>query len=153
MAERSGPFDGIRQLVERLNSQLEQAARSWDLEADTRSRLEESMGRSTSLDLADEGDAFVVTVDVPGYETDDIEIRLSGETLSIRGERERRTEHEADDGTFIRRERTVQSFSRHVTLPASVDADGVDATVNNGILTVRLPKREPTDESRSIQIE
>ncbi|RKD97891.1 Hsp20/alpha crystallin family protein [Halopiger aswanensis] len=160
MADRSDPFDSITELFERLSRQLETAARSWDAEMDVRdgggSRFDFSMTHSSpSLDLADEGEEFVVTVDVPGYDTEDLEIRLSGETLSIRGERE----HEAERGgdgeheQYIRRERAVQSFNRRVQLPDSVEADDVSATVNNGILTVQLPKREPADESTSIDIE
>ncbi|GAB3668891.1 Hsp20/alpha crystallin family protein [Halopiger thermotolerans] len=157
MADRSDPFDSIADLFDRLSRQFETAARSWDAEMDVRDggggRFDFSMSQSsTSLDLADEGEAFVVTVDVPGYDTDDLEIRLEGETLSVRGERERE-EEAGDDENYIRRERAVQSFSRQVRLPEPVDADEVSATVNNGILTVRLPKREPSDESTSIDVE
>ena len=158
MEDRTSPFDSLEETFERLNRRLETAARSWESEIDSRSRLDLSMGRtSTKLDLADEGDAFVATVDVPGYGSDDLEIRIRGETLAISGERER--DHAtADDradrpGTYVRREREAQSFSRQVRLPGPVDADGVTATVTNGILTVRLPKREPPGETHTIDIE
>ncbi|ELZ01101.1 heat shock protein Hsp20 [Natrialba chahannaoensis JCM 10990] len=160
MADRSSPFDGIEELLEKLNRQLETAARSWEqsIEDQSQRRLDLSMNvgsGSTSLDIADEDEEFVVTVDVPGYETDDLDIRLSGELLTIEGERKRAEGHddEEDRGVYIRREREVQSFSRKVTLPAAVDADGIDATINNGILTIRLPKREPDSESHRIDID
>lgn len=178
MADRSDPFDGIADLLEGLARQLEAAARSLKSErgtesessaaanaettatADTRQRIDLSTRASsastattaaTSLECTDEGDAFVVTVDVPGYETDDLEIRLSGSTLSIRGERERERSDTA--AQYVRREREVQSFSRQLTLPEPVAEDDVDATVNNGMLTVRLPKRDPSDDAASIDIE
>ncbi len=109
-------------------------------------------GSATSLDVAEEGEEFVVTVDVPGYETDDLEINLTGETLKIRGERARETD-QVDEETYIRRERELRSFSRQVRLPAVVDADGVDATLNNGVLTIRLPTLESDDNAQTIDIE
>lgn len=164
MADRSGPFDDLEELFDRLTRQLESAARSWELEADRAADEGRTPGRSirqsvsltsaaTSLDLADEGDEFVVTVDVPGYETDDLEIRLSGRTLSIRGEREREAERGDTAAQYIRREREVQSFNRQLRIPESIDEDDVSATVNNGILTIRLPKRNPSDEAMSIDID
>lgn len=154
MADRPRPFDGIDELLDRLNRRIETAARSWETGMDNRSQLDLSMGDSaSSLDLADEGDEFVVTVDVPGYESDDLELRLSGETVAISGEREHREESGGDDENYIRRERKTKSFSRQVRLPEPVDADAVQASVNNGVLTIRLPKREPSEEGHSIDIE
>lgn len=151
MADRSSPFDDVQELLDKLATQLESAARTWETDLDAPGRFDRSTSRSaTNLDLADEGEAFVVTVDVPGYDGDDLEIRLSGDTLSIRGERERTAER--DDDTYLRREREVTSFSRQVSLPEPVDADEVDATVNNGILTIRLPKVSVDEGSREIEI-
>ena len=163
MTDRSGPFDDLAELFDRLAQQLETAARSWETERVTEDRERPSPARSirqsmsmtsasTSIDLADEGDEFVVTADVPGYDTDDLEIRLSGTTLSVRGERERKAERSDDTAQYIRREREVQSFSRQLQLPEPIDEDDVSATVNNGILTIRLPKREGADGSTSIDI-
>ncbi|WP_226479072.1 Hsp20/alpha crystallin family protein [Natrinema amylolyticum] len=154
MADRPRPFDGIDDLLDRLNRQIETAARSWESQVDDRSQLDLSMsGAETSLDLADEGDEFVVTIDVPGYESDDLELRLSGQTLAVSGEREHRQEIGGDEENYIRRERKTQSFSRQLRVPEPVDADGVQASVNNGILTIRLPKHEPDDDAHSIDIE
>ena len=164
MVDRPTPFDGLEDVLDRLNRQLETAAQTWQSEVDGRSRLDLSMdGAATRLDLADRGDEFVVTVDVPGYETADLEIRMRGETLDISGERrqtfeesaglDEREESDEREGTYIRRERETQSFSRQVRLPEPVDADAVTATVNNGVLTVRLPKQEPSDGTRTIDIE
>ncbi|WP_254523702.1 Hsp20/alpha crystallin family protein [Natrinema caseinilyticum] len=154
MSDRPRPFDGLEALLNRLNRQLETAARSWETQLDNRSQLDLSVGAAaTSIDLADEGDEFVVTADVPGYESDDLELRLSGETLALSGNRERAEDIGGDEENYIRRERELESFSRQIRLPESVDADTVRASVNNGILTIRLPKREPTDEAHSIDID
>ncbi|MFD1564155.1 Hsp20/alpha crystallin family protein [Haloarchaeobius amylolyticus] len=154
MADRPRPFDGIEELLDRLNRQIETATKSWETQLDNRSRLDLSTsGSEMQLDLADEDDEFVVTVDVPGYESDDLELRLTGETLAISGTRERTEEVGGEDETYLRRERKAQSFSRQIRLPEPVDKDAVQASVNNGILTVRLPKREPSEEAHSIDIE
>ncbi|WP_126661026.1 Hsp20/alpha crystallin family protein [Haloterrigena salifodinae] len=181
MSDRPTPFDGLDELFDQLNRRLETAARTWQSEVDDRSRLDLSMsGAATRLDLTDQGDEFVATVDVPGYESDDLEIRVRDETLAIRGERqhavtessglgerdnleerereETRGTGEGDrageqEGTYIRRERELQSFSRQVRLPERVDADAATGTVNNGVLTVRLPKLEPGGETRTIDID
>ncbi|ADB60813.1 heat shock protein Hsp20 [Haloterrigena turkmenica DSM 5511] len=186
MSDRPTPFDGLDELFDQLNRRLETAARTWQSEIDDRSRLDLSMsGGGIRLDLTDHGDEFVATVDVPGYESDDLEIRLRDDALAISGERqqtfeesdgvdehgglegsehdlegepettERDETHETSEpeGTYIRRERELQSFSRQVRLPDPVDTDAATATVNNGVLTVRLPKLESDGETRTIDID
>ncbi|WP_049888959.1 Hsp20/alpha crystallin family protein [Natronococcus occultus] len=148
MASRRNPFDRLEELFDRLNRQFEEAPRTWETE--NGSRFAVAAG-GTSLDLADHDDEFVVTVDVPGYEPDDLESRLSGDTLFLSGERGSETTDERED--YLRRERELESFSRQVTLPEPVDADGIEATVNNGVLTIRLPKLEPGGSSHAIDIE
>lgn len=152
MVDRRNPFERIEDLFNRVNRQFGDASRTWEMDTDDRGQFDFSTG-STSLDLADHGDEFVVTVDVPGYEADDLSSSLSGDTLLVSGERERETAFDEDDETYIRREREMQSFSRQIHLPEPVDADEVHATVNNGILTIHLPKLESTGESHSIDIE
>ncbi|QCS42672.1 Hsp20/alpha crystallin family protein [Natrinema versiforme] len=154
MADRPRPFDGIDELLDRLNRQIETATKSWETQVDQRSQLDLSMsGAETSLDLADEGDEFVVTIDVPGYESDDLELRLSGQTLAVSGQREHSQDLGGEEENYIRRERETKSFSRQLRLPEPVDDDAVKASVNNGILTIRLPKRESDEEARSIDID
>lgn len=97
-----------------------------------------------SVDLADHGDEFVVTADVPGFETDDIDLRLRDDALVISAEREQSTEE--DQENYIRSEREHRSLVESVRLPESVDEDGTSAEYHNGVLTVHLPKVEPSDE-------
>ncbi|MBX0322341.1 Hsp20/alpha crystallin family protein [Halomicroarcula sp. F13] len=90
-------------------------------------------------DILDEGDAFVVHADLPGYDSEDIDVQLVEERkLTISADHSESTE--ATDGRYVQHERRRQSASRTVTLPEAVDEDGTSAAYEDGVLTVRLPK-------------
>ncbi len=149
MARRDNPFNNIERIFEQMSRQFEDAAKTWD---------EDFFGfdiqgsQRISIDLADRDSAFVVTADVPGFDKDDIEVRLADNTLHIQADREE--SDETEEGTYLRRERRRRSMSRSVRLPEPVEDEGVSATYQNGVLTITLPKVEPTtDEGRSIDID
>jgi len=92
------------------------------------------------LNVGDKGDSFVVSAEIPGMKTDDLEIKIEGETLTLKGERK---PQEADAGaSYHRRERATGMFQRSLTLPGQVDPDKVNATYKNGVLTVTLVKEK-----------
>lgn len=107
-------------------------------------------GGSVPVDVVEREDGYVVTADLPGYEKDDIDIRLSGSTLTISAERS--TEREDEDGEYVRRERSRQSVSRTVRLPDRLDESTTSATYNNGILTITIGRAD-ADTGESISIE
>jgi HSP20 family protein len=130
------PFEELEDALERMAEQFEEGV------AGARSG-------TTPVDVRDEGDAFVVAVDLPGYDADDVELTLSGRRLEVAAERT----HEAiEEGDYVRRERTRTEVERSVRLPADVDEAGIAATLDAGVLTVTLPKRAP-EEGRRIEIE
>ncbi|MFU1781332.1 Hsp20/alpha crystallin family protein [Haloarcula japonica] len=91
------------------------------------------------VDIVDEGDAFVVHADLPGYDSADIDVQLVEDrklTISAASSQER----EATDGQYVQRERRQQSLSRSVRLPEAVDEAETTASYDNGVLTVRLAK-------------
>jgi HSP20 family protein len=90
------------------------------------------------LDVADAGDQYAVTVDLPGVRADDVTVHVEGDVLEISGQRVTVTEE--DRNRFHRVERVSGSFSRRVRLPDVVDADAVTATYADGVLEVRVPK-------------
>lgn len=141
---RKNPFDDIEELFDRLSQQFEnQPAFDQDV-------FGMAGSKRISIDLADRGGEFVATADVPGFEKDEIDVRVTGDTLSIEAEREE--EREAEDETYIRNERRSQSMRRSIRLPEPVEEEDVSATYQNGVLTITLPKHEP-DTGRSISIE
>lgn len=83
-------------------------------------------------------DRYVLTAEVPGLEPGEVDVSLTGETLTLRGER-RRPESVREE-QYRRQERIFGRWSRSVTLPERVDGSGVTAHCANGILTVVLPK-------------
>jgi HSP20 family protein len=154
MTDRNNPFDELERLIERMTRQFDQLDEHTGM--GRAGSDEEPPAARTSLDVADHDDAFVVTVDVPGFDKDDVSVQLREDALTISAEAEARkeSEREDDDVTYLRRERSRRSVRRTVTLPSPVDADETTATYRNGVLTVRLPKVEPDEgPGESIDIE
>lgn len=107
---------------------------------------ERALVRVPRMQSRDTGDAIVVTAELPGLAPDDLQIELQQDTLTVRGETRR--EDESEGGRF---ERHV-SFYRQVRLPEEIDADQVKASYDNGVLTIRFPKRGERQNVRQIPI-
>jgi HSP20 family protein len=88
----------------------------------------------------DAGDGYVLSAQLPGLSPTDIELTITGETLTMRGERKR--SEGVKDESYRRQERPIGRWSRTITLPDRVDSAQVSATFTNGILTVTLLKAE-----------
>ena len=102
-----------------------------------------------AVDIREEDDAFFVDAEVPGLAAEDVHIDVEKNVLTIRGER--KVEKEEIEDTYRRVERQYGSFTRSFTLPETVDADSISADLNNGVLALRLPKKEaPTPRSISV---
>ena len=110
----------------------------------------ESRGWLPAVDLIENDTAFLATVDLPGLSKDDVDISLEDNVLTLSGERTFKAEN--GDGTKFRRlERAYGSFRRAFTLPPGVDVTKVEASFDNGVLSVTLPKAE-TAKPRKINI-
>src|ERR1043165_7239982 len=97
-------------------------------------------GWTPALDLYQSNDNVIAMVELPGMRKEDIEISLHDGTLTIGGER--KSETGADGENATRTERFTGKFRRSITLPTRVDANKVNATYKDGVLTVTLPKAE-----------
>ena len=106
-------------------------------------------GWTPALDLYQNNDNVVATVELPGMRKEDIEISLQDGTLTISGER--KSETGTNGGNATRTERSTGKFRRTITLPTLVDANKVSAGYKDGILTVTLPKAEEA-KPKQIQI-
>jgi HSP20 family molecular chaperone IbpA len=81
---------------------------------------------------------LVITADLPGVDEKDVEVTLSGDTLTIKGEKKIEHEEKGDDGRYT--ERRVGSFSRSIRLPLEVEEEEIDANFDDGVLTIRVHK-------------
>jgi HSP20 family protein len=99
-----------------------------------------------ALDIAERKDAYLVTVELPGVKLDDLEITLEDGLLTIQGERH--FTDDASDQNFHRVERRYGTFRRSITLPAHVMADEVEASIEDGVLRILVPKAEEAKPKR-----
>lgn len=91
-----------------------------------------------STDICDSGEAIEVSIELPGMVEKDIEVTLSRDTLTVKGEKKMEKE-EKKEGYYLS-ERSYGSFYRNIPLPPGVDTDNVEAAFKNGVLIVTLPK-------------
>jgi HSP20 family protein len=98
------------------------------------------------LEVADTGKEIVVKVEVPGLGPEDIDVRVTGNTLTLSGEKKEESEEKREG--YYRSERRFGSFYRTVPLPAGAKSDAVTADYDKGILTVRIAKSEEAVSKR-----
>jgi HSP20 family protein len=92
------------------------------------------------VNLYDAGESYVLTAQLPGVGPESVDLSITGETLTLRGERKR--PEGVSEESFRRQERQFGRWTRTITLPDRVETNDVAATFANGILTVTLPKSE-----------
>ncbi len=93
-----------------------------------------------AVDVYETKDDVVVSAALPGIKPEQVDIKITGNTLSIHGESDEK--NEVKEENYVRKERRYGSFSRTVTLPDGLSSDKADATFENGMLTLRIPKSE-----------
>jgi HSP20 family protein len=93
-----------------------------------------------AMDLVEAEDHFLLKADLPGLAEEDVAIEVQDNVLTISGER--KAEHERKEKGFYRLERSFGRFSRSLTLPEGVNADGISAKFDKGVLEVSIPKPE-----------
>jgi len=109
----------------------------------------EALGRSQwlpALDIAERDDAVVVKADLPGIKPEEIEITVEDNVLTISGEKKESTETQEEN--YYHCERRHGRFRRDIPLPRSVDPEKIDASCQDGVLTVTLPKRQEAKPKR-----
>ena len=92
------------------------------------------------VNVTEDQNNYYVRAELPGVKTDELDISVTGETLTLSGERKLLAESEK--ASYHRREREAGSFSRVISLPGRLDVDKVKAHAEDGVLTVVLPKAE-----------
>lgn len=136
--ERWDSLDELHRLNQRLSGYLE----SWR-------RLPDLLGGAFTplADVEETPEAYVIEIELPGVKRDDLDIEIAGQRVSVHGERKEKNRI----GILRRRERTIGRFSYEVTLPGDVDDNGVQAQLDDGVLTVRVAKPQHA-RPRRIQV-
>ncbi|RYX82323.1 Hsp20/alpha crystallin family protein [bacterium] len=114
----------LQSQMHRLFTELETESRTW----------------TPAVDVVENKNEIVLQAEIPGMTKEEISVELDGDTLRISGERQRQCVVEGEQ--FRRLERRYGSFSRAFQLQTEIDADHIEATFENGVLTLRLPKKQ-----------
>jgi HSP20 family protein len=141
---RFDPFNEmitLRQAMDRLVEDSFVSPFTW--------RSLEGESLNPALDVHQTPDEIVVTAALPGVKPEDVDITLTGQTLQIRGEF--KADEKIDRNQYLYRERRYGTFTRQLQLPVRVEGDKTQATFENGVLTLHVPKAEEV-KPRQIQI-
>ena len=133
---RFDPFRELTNLQTHLNRVFCEAPGSEASEA----------GWAPVVDIYERGEDLVLRAEIPGVNPDEIDLRVEGKVLTLKGTRTR--EKEINEESYYRMERTYGSFSRTFTLPSSVDGTRIAASAKDGVLEVVLPKAEEAKPKR-----
>ena len=141
---RWDPFQDLRSAQDEMAQMSPMLAHALGLHA------QQGSGQTTAwapaLDISERKDAYLVTVELPGVEADDLEITMEDGLLTIQGERH--FAHDSSEQQFHRVERRYGAFRRSITLPAHVMAEGIQASADNGVLQILVPKAEEATPKR-----
>jgi len=128
------PFTGLEEMERRFDDIL---GRSFYPTVWRRLPMIE-MGWVPAIEVFEKEDKFVVKAELPGMKEEDIDVSVVGDTLTIKGERKAESEVKEED--YYCCERSYGSFSRSLAVPTNVDAKKIEATFEDGVLEVNLPK-------------
>lgn len=136
-------------LAERFEEMFEEPLFRWPLRWPEMT-LPQEMMRIPPADVFEEGDVVVVKAELPGLAKEDLEVRVSGDVLTISGTKEKEEKIERKD--YHRYERSSGSFSRSLALPAEVELEKITAQLKDGVLEIRAPKSAAA-KARSRKVE
>ncbi len=149
MREQRDPFDGMDRFFEQMRREMFGARRPQGRGPDdgrhggAATHQHDSGGWDAGVSVAETDDGFVVLADLPGFDRDDLSVRLHDDALHLRGE------HEVGDGMGYRSRRVDE----RVALPGRISPDDVTASYHNGVLEVRFTLLSSEDAGTDIHIE
>jgi HSP20 family protein len=138
MLTRWDPFQEMLNLRRTVDRLFDNASQDHD--------WAQSTAWSMAVDVAENKDDFIVKASVPGINPDDLDISYVDDTLSIKGES--KSDNEVKENQYHLRERRYGSFARSITLPTKIKGDAIEASYQNGVITLRLPKAEEVKPKR-----
>jgi HSP20 family protein len=141
---RWDPFQDLRSAQDEMAQMSPMLAHALGLH--TQQGNARSTAWAPALDISERKDAYLVTVELPGLKPEDLDITIEDGLLTIQGERQ--FTHESSEQQFHRVERRYGAFRRSITLPAHVTAEGIQASFEDGVLQILVPKAEEATPKR-----
>jgi HSP20 family protein len=103
------------------------------------------------LDFIDDGDHYSIHAELPGFTKENVDVQITSDGMSIRARKE--TEKEDKKKNYLHRERAYSVFERSVSFPEEVDPAKAEGRMNNGVLELRIPKKEPKPRTKPRKID
>lgn len=107
--------------------------------------------RYAQVDLIDNGDSFTVNAELPGFTKDQVDVQINKDGLAIRAENKEEKEHKRKK--YLHRERAYSSLQRFIAFPEEVDPSKVEGSMKEGVLELKIPKKEPKPEEKPRKVE
>ena len=147
------PGDPFLSLHREMNRLFDDVFRGTGLPAATGSQGQGDVGTfvNASMNVSETDKEIRITAELPGVTEQDIDVSLDDDVLTIRGEKKFERKDDKENFHFV--ERSYGTFQRSLRLPYAVDSEQVQASFENGVLTVTLPKTERQERSRRIQVQ
>lgn len=133
------PISEMERTARRMSQLFDQAPELFETPEDAFSPL---------ADLEETDDAYVLEIELPGVKKNDIDIQSRGRRITVSGERKEKERV----GVLRKRTRSTGRFFHEVALPGDIDDEGIEASLDNGVLTLRVPKEE-SEQQRTRHIE
>ena len=143
---RWDPFQDLRSAQDEMTQMSPMLAHALGLHTQQGNERPMTTAWAPALDISERKDAYLVTVELPGLKPEDLDITMEDGLLTIQGERH--FAHDSSEQQFHRVERRYGAFRRSITLPAHVLAEGIQASADNGVLQILVPKMEEATPKR-----
>jgi HSP20 family protein len=135
----ASPSDSLPSIFDGFMEPFDQLMESF-IPQSMKSSMSQFNVREPTIDIHDRGDHFVVVAELPGYGKDEVEVQVHDNALELKAEK--KTDSESKEKGGIRFQKSYTYFQKYLSLPEQVRSDKVDGTMKNGILELKLPKKE-----------
>jgi len=148
-----GNFDRFFDEIDHYFNNIWKSSHFWNFEPfSLKVSDDDKFFRTPLTNITDEGNQYIVSAELPGLDRGDIEITVRDGVLEIKGEQ--KNEYEDKKEGYVRKEYHSSSYHRRFTVPENIDEEKIDAKLEKGILTLKLPKKEEEKkETKKIEIQ
>ena len=143
---RWDPFQDLRGAQDEMAQMSPMLAHALGLHTQQGNERARTSAWAPALDISERKDAYLVNVELPGLKPEDLDITMEDGLLTIQGERH--FAHDSSEQQFHRSERRYGAFRRSITLPAHAMAEGIQASFEDGVLEILVPKAEEAKPKR-----